>query len=98
MISGTPGIDRFAYLHSRIADRTDRCCIVAIRFVGEYLNVPVADVYAAWERAADQRKMAADPMTQAWWKLTDPCQTRLPTAKDGEWWASMDEVFFLGER
>jgi hypothetical protein len=52
MISGTPGIDRFAYLHSRIADRTDRYDTAAIRSVGEYLNVPVADVYAAWERAA----------------------------------------------
>jgi L-rhamnose mutarotase len=48
--------------------------------------------------AADQRKMAADPTTQAWWKLTIPCQIRLPTTKAGEWWASMDEVFFLGER
>jgi hypothetical protein len=52
MISGTPGIDRFAYLHSRIAKKSDCHDAAAIRSVGESLNVPDADVYAAWERAA----------------------------------------------
>jgi hypothetical protein len=52
MISGTPGIDRFACLHSRIAEKSDRYDAAAIRSVGESLNVPDADVYAAWERAA----------------------------------------------
>jgi L-rhamnose mutarotase len=37
--------------------------------------------------------MAADPNTQAWWKLTDPCQEPLETRKPGEWWASMEEFF-----
>jgi hypothetical protein len=52
MISGTPGIDRFAYLHSRIAETSDRYDAAAIRSVGESLNVPNTDVYAALERAA----------------------------------------------
>jgi len=39
------------------------------------------------------QKMAADPQTQAWWKLTDPCQEPLETRKPGEWWASMEEFF-----
>jgi L-rhamnose mutarotase len=43
--------------------------------------------------AADMKKMAADPHTQAWWKLTDPCQEPLETRKEGEWWASMEEFF-----
>jgi len=42
---------------------------------------------------ADMQRMAADPTTQAWWKLTDPCQEPLETRKPGEWWASMEEVF-----
>ena len=42
---------------------------------------------------ADMKKMAADPNTQAWWKLTDPCQEPFETRKQGEWWASMEEVF-----
>jgi L-rhamnose mutarotase len=44
---------------------------------------------------ADMAAIAADPVTQQWWKLTDPCQERLPTAKEGEWWAAMDQVFFM---
>ena len=43
--------------------------------------------------AADMKKMAADANTQAWWKLTDPCQQPLETCKPGEWWAGMEEFF-----
>ena len=39
---------------------------------------------------ADMAKMAEDPTTQQWWKLTDPCQIPLDTRKEGEWWASME--------
>ncbi len=39
--------------------------------------------------------IAADETTQAWWKLTDPCQQRLGTAADNEWWAPAKEVFHL---
>lgn len=42
---------------------------------------------------ADMKKMADDPNTQAWWKLTDPCQEPFETRKDGEWWAGMEEFF-----
>jgi L-rhamnose mutarotase len=46
-----------------------------------------------WEAAG--REIAADPTTKAWWALTDPCQERLPTAKPGEQWASMERIFYL---
>ncbi len=42
---------------------------------------------------ADAQKMAADPKTQAWWQLTDPCQEPLESRQEGEWWAGMEEVF-----
>ena len=42
---------------------------------------------------ADMAKMAADPVTQEWWKLCKPCQSPLASRKEGEWWASMEEVF-----
>ena len=42
---------------------------------------------------ADMEKMAADPTTQEWWKLTDPCQEPLESSAEGEWWARMEEVF-----
>ncbi len=43
----------------------------------------------------DMKKMAANTNTQAWWKLTDPCQKPLETRKEGEWWASMEEIFHV---
>jgi L-rhamnose mutarotase len=49
--------------------------------------------YHGQDYAEDMKKMAADPITQAWWKLTDPCQEPLETRLPGEWWASMEEVF-----
>lgn len=41
----------------------------------------------------DMARMAEDPVTQAWWKLTDPCQEPLEGAAEGEWWAPLEEVF-----
>jgi len=43
----------------------------------------------------DMARMAADPVTQQWWSLTDPCQEPLETRQTGEWWASMEEVFHV---
>ncbi len=51
--------------------------------------------YTGSDFQADMRKMAADPKTQEWWKLTDPMQEPLPTRKEDEWWATMDEVFHI---
>jgi L-rhamnose mutarotase len=51
--------------------------------------------YHGYDFAADMKKMAADPKTQEWWKLTDPCQQPLETCKPGEWWASMEEFFHV---
>ena len=42
---------------------------------------------------ADMAKMAADPMTQKWWDVCEPCQIPLKNRKEGEWWATMEEVF-----
>lgn len=44
---------------------------------------------------ADMAKMAADPLTQQWWKLTDPCQQPLDTCLPGEKWALMEEYFHM---
>lgn len=42
---------------------------------------------------ADMARMAADPVTQRWWTLTDPLQEPLADAAPGEWWSPTDEVF-----
>jgi L-rhamnose mutarotase len=49
--------------------------------------------YAGNDFKADMAKMAADTITKQWWKVTDPCQKPLTDRKEGEWWASMEEVF-----
>lgn len=49
--------------------------------------------YTGDDFKADMQKMAADPVTQKWWELCEPCQIPLENRKEGEWWASMEEVF-----
>jgi L-rhamnose mutarotase len=49
--------------------------------------------YTGTDFKADMAKMAADPTTKKWWKVTEPMQQPLPTRKKGEWWAGMEEVF-----
>ena len=41
----------------------------------------------------DMENMAADSCTQRWWRETDPCQEPIASAKTGDWWTTMEEVF-----
>jgi L-rhamnose mutarotase len=63
-----------------------------------FLHRPEMLLFATFEYhgtdwVADTARMKADPATQRWWKLTDPCQEPLPSRGEGEWWASMAEIF-----
>ena len=49
--------------------------------------------YSGHDFAEDMKRLAADPVTQDWWAVCKPCQTRLSNAAEGEWWADMEEVF-----
>ncbi len=49
--------------------------------------------YTGDDFEADMARMAADATTQKWWGKCKPCQERLPTCREGEWWAEMEEVF-----
>jgi L-rhamnose mutarotase len=44
---------------------------------------------------ASGRSIAADAETQRWWRECEPCQVPLTTAKPGEWWAMMDNIFHM---
>ena len=71
-----------------------------IRNYSIFLKEPENLLFGYWEYhgsdfAADAARMAADPETQKWWALTDPCQDPLPTREDGEFWAMMDQVFHV---
>jgi L-rhamnose mutarotase len=43
----------------------------------------------------DWAKMAADRKTQEWWAIMMPMQEPFPSRAEGEWWATMEEVFHL---
>ena len=63
-----------------------------------FLKEPENILFGYWEYhgndyGADAARMAADPKTQEWWKLTDPCQPPFDTASAGDWWSMMREVF-----
>jgi L-rhamnose mutarotase len=51
--------------------------------------------YRGDDFVADMASIAADPVTQEWWKVTDACQEPLPTAGPGQWWADMEQVFLM---
>jgi L-rhamnose mutarotase len=69
-----------------------------IRNYSIYLKEPENLMFAYFEYhgtdfAADSARMAADPVTQEWWKICGPMQVPFETRKQGEWWAGMEEVF-----
>ena len=41
----------------------------------------------------DMAKMAEDPATQRWWDINKRLQRPLPDRAEGEWWASIPEIF-----
>ncbi|RPH99491.1 MAG: L-rhamnose mutarotase [Calditrichaeota bacterium] len=54
--------------------------------------------YVGTDPATDAAAIKADPVTQEWWKLTDPMQEPLENRKPGEWWASMEELLHIDAR
>lgn len=51
--------------------------------------------YVGTDYEKDMEKMANDSVNQKWWSVCKPCQMPLETANKGEWWADMEEVFYL---
>lgn len=52
--------------------------------------------YVGTDFEKDMERMAEDPMTQKWWKETDPCQEPIEGALPAEKWVNMEEVYHLG--
>ncbi len=48
--------------------------------------------YVGDDYEADMRKMAADPITQEWWKHTKPCFLHHDT---GTYYEDMEEIFYF---
>ncbi len=65
-----------------------------------FLREPENLLFASWEYhgadfEADMALMRADPRMQDWWRITDPMQVPLSSRRKTEWWAPMEQVFFL---
>ena len=94
-------IDEYKALHAApwpaIVERIRRSNITNYSI---FLREPDNLLFGYWEYVgtdfeADMAAIAADPETQRWWKLTDPCQVPLESRKQGEHWAMMDNVFHI---
>ncbi len=91
-------VDEYGRLHAaawpEVLARITSC---GIRNYTIFLRRPEMLLFATWEYHGDDfvddmNRMKADPATQRWWQITDPCQEPLATRADGEWWAAMVEV------
>jgi L-rhamnose mutarotase len=51
--------------------------------------------YVGDDLEADLAAVAADPATQAWWRITEPLQDPVPERASDEWWHEIPEVFHL---
>jgi L-rhamnose mutarotase len=51
--------------------------------------------YVGEDYDADMAGIAADPESQRWWKLTDPCQESVSDPTSGQWWTPIEEIWHL---
>ncbi len=49
--------------------------------------------YVGDDYEADMEKMAQDPVTQEWWKLTRPCFTKYSEASREAFYSDMENIF-----
>ncbi len=71
-----------------------------VRNYSIYLREPENLLFGYWEYhgsdwPSDAARLGEEPAIKAWLAQTDPCQQPLASAKAGEWWAMMEEVFHL---
>ena len=78
-----------------VLDRLRACRIAnySIHLLGDRLFAYFE--YHGDDLDADLARMAADEATQEWWRRTAPCQTPVPEAAPGEWWATAEQVFLM---
>lgn len=90
--------ERYIILHKHtFPDVLDRIRKSNIRNYSIFLREGLLFSYLEYVGSDYDRDMAEigqDSVTQEWWKLTDPMQEPLETRKEGEWWASMEELFY----
>lgn len=71
-----------------------------IRNYSIFLREPENLLFGYWEYTgddfdADMKTLGQREITAKWLAHTDPCQIPLPTARPGDWWSDLLEVFHL---
>ena len=51
--------------------------------------------YVGDDFEGDMKKLGEDEENIRWLMCTDPCQEPIDSAKDGEWWAGLEEIFHI---
>lgn len=58
----------------------------------------VCEVPENFDPSTDYQSYTQDPTCQKWDSLMKAYQQKVPTAKEGEWWSTMEEVFDLSSQ
>ncbi len=94
-------VAEYKRLHAQPWPEMDRALTAAhIRNYSIYLREPENLLFGYWEYtgtdyAADMKVLGELAVTRRWLALTDPCQMPFNSAKAGEWWSFMPEVYHL---
>jgi L-rhamnose mutarotase len=94
-------VDEYRRLHAQVwPEVIERLTRSGVRNYSIFLREPENLLFGVWEYhgndfKADMEAIASDPVTQKWWRFTDPCQVPLESRAPGEHWAAMREVFHM---
>ncbi|MCQ9184285.1 L-rhamnose mutarotase [Streptomyces sp. IBSBF 2953] len=91
--------EEYLRLHSAVWPTVEAALLRAnIRNYSIYLHGDVLFAYMEYigeDFEADMASIEADPETQRWWTLTDPCQEPFPDRGEGRQWTELPEVWHL---
>ena len=94
-------LDEYKRLHAEPwPDMNAALSAANIRNYSIYLREPENLLFGYWEYAgtdyaADMRVLDGLAISKKWLALTDPCQARLASAPQSEWWSMMPEIYHL---
>ncbi len=94
-------IAHYRELHAHPWSEMDAALSAAnIRNYSIYLREPENLLFGYWEYTgsdfvADMQALNQLAISRKWLALTDPCQKRLESASQDEWWSMIPEVYHL---
>jgi L-rhamnose mutarotase len=91
--------ERYLQLHGEVWPEVERRLTASnIRNYSIFIHGELLVAYFEYDGSdfsSDLAAIAADPVTQRWWKLTDECQMPFPGTPVHEIWSEAAEVWHL---